>query len=164
MPECDSQWRLIRRPPIELEGEDYISAMVEAVLMAHVYSLKITGGFHIERPNEAGVVASVVQPTFSVIFGSRPRDRFSDIFDQVGYLVYHLAKRHPFADGNKRTSVLMALALLKLYGIELDVDDTPEPDKNALYQWIASLVTNEIDEREFADRLRTHAIPSEESR
>ena len=162
MPERDVR-RPISSPPIELDGKDFLDAMVEVVLMAHGYSLDLTGGFRVERPGEAGAVSSVIQPTFSTIFGSRPRDRFSDIFDQVGYLVYHLAKRHPFADGNKRTSVLMALSLLKLKGIELDVDDAPEPDRNALYQWIAALVTDEIDEREFADRLRSHAIPSRDN-
>ena len=77
-----------------------------------------------------------------------------DLFGQVAHFVFHLAKDHSFADGNKRTAMAISLAILKMERIDLDIDDDPEPERNTLYKLISRLVTEEITEEQFAASLR----------
>ena len=44
---------------------------------------------------------------------------YPDIFDKASQLCYGLIENHPFADGNKRTGVHLALLFLKLNGEKL---------------------------------------------
>ena len=50
-----------------------------------------------------------------------------DLFGQVAHFVFHLAKDHSFADGNKRTAMSVSLALLDKEGINLAIDDDADP-------------------------------------
>ena len=57
-----------------------------------------------------------------------------DLFGQVAHFVFHLAKDHSFADGNKRTAMSVSLALLDKEGINLAIDDDADPAENTLYK------------------------------
>ena len=69
-----------------------------------------------------------------------------DLFGQVAHFVFHLAKDHSFADGNKRTAMSVSLALLDKEGINLAIDDDADPAENTLYKLISALVTEIITE------------------
>lgn len=43
-----------------------------------------------------------------------------DLFAMAAAYVFHLAKNHPFVDGNKRTALAAALVFLDANGFELD--------------------------------------------
>ncbi|WP_368093085.1 Fic family protein [Bifidobacterium adolescentis] len=77
-----------------------------------------------------------------------------DLFGQVAHFVFHLAKDHSFADGNKRTAMSVSLALLDKEGINLDIDDDADPAENTLYKLISALVTEIITEETFASEFR----------
>ena len=67
---------------------------------------------------------------FCTIFGQSPADRFADIFDQVTYVAEHMVKDHIFEDGNKRTSLVFALSVLRFADTPVLLSDSPEPKDN----------------------------------
>lgn len=77
-----------------------------------------------------------------------------DLFGQVAHFVFHLAKDHSFADGNKRTAMSVSLALLDKEGINLAIDDDADPAENTLYKLISALVTEIITEETFVSEFR----------
>ena len=77
-----------------------------------------------------------------------------DLFGQVAHFVFHLAKEHWFADGNKRTAMSVSVALLDKEGINLAIDDDADPAENTLYKLISALVTEIITEETFASEFR----------
>ena len=48
----------------------------------------------------------------------------------------------------------ISLVILKKNGIDLIIDDDPEPERNTLYNLISELVTEKITEEQFAAGLR----------
>jgi death on curing protein len=48
----------------------------------------------------------------------------TDIFEMAAAYLFHLAKNHPFVDGNKRAAAMAAYAFLGLNGIEVAASDT----------------------------------------
>ncbi|WP_052400146.1 Fic family protein [Bifidobacterium bombi] len=105
-------------------------------------------------------VASVILAVFGVQFGQTPQERHPDMkdaFDQVSLLAEYLAKDHYFTDGNKRTTMLAVLGLLRARGIRINVDDSSNPDDNFIYRWIQGIVTHDHQRYEFASALRRHA-------
>lgn len=104
-------------------------------------------------------MASIISSTFTPVFGQSPRLRYKDIFDQIGSFAEHLSKRHVFADGNKRTTMQVSLALLAVQGVVIDVPDAPSPEENAMYKWIQDIVTGRRSTSELSDFLRRHARP-----
>ena len=77
-----------------------------------------------------------------------------DLFGQVAHFVFHLAKDHSFADGNKRTAMSVSLALLDKEGINLAIDDDADPAENTLYKLISARVTEIITEETFVSEFR----------
>jgi death on curing protein len=74
-----------------------------------------------------------------------------DIFEMAAAYIFHLAKNHPFVDGNKRTAALSALTFLDVNGITIEVDD------DDLASTVERTVVDEIGKAEIADFLRTAA-------
>lgn len=102
-------------------------------------------------------VVSVISSSFSTYFGLRPEDRYGDLFDQVADFAERLSKGHIFPDGNKRTTVVFALAVLHISGVILDIEDSEEPDGNEIYCWIQDVVTGDRTKSELAQDLRSRA-------
>lgn len=42
------------------------------------------------------------------------KEMYPSIFEKAAVYLYHIAKNHPFNDGNKRTAYVAALAFLKV--------------------------------------------------
>lgn len=155
MPErhTDEWWR-IYAPPLVFHSDDLAEAMAQAIVDTNREQLARIGGLSVERAGDVGPVSSVVDSTFLPLFGQSPNERFVDLFHQVAHLAFHLAKNHSFVDGNKRTAMAISLAVLRMRGIDLDIDDSPEQERNTLYNLISDLVTERITEERFAAILR----------
>jgi death-on-curing protein len=64
--------------------------------------------------------------------------------------LFHLARNHPFVDGNKRTALMCALVFLGLNGQQLRAD----PDD--LYSLVDGVAAGEVDKAEVSVFLRRH--------
>ena len=105
-----------------------------------------------------GRVASVVSSIFCTIFGESPKQRYEDVFDQLSTFAAYLSRDHIFPDANKRTTVVVVMAFLRVIGLTLDVDDSNNPSDNMLYKWIQDVVSSEKTVEELAAILRENAI------
>jgi death on curing protein len=47
----------------------------------------------------------------------------ADIFEMAAAYLFHIAKYHPFIDGNKRTAAISAFTFLDMNGVELTASD-----------------------------------------
>lgn len=104
-----------------------------------------------------GRVTSVVSSIFCTIFGESPKQRYRDVFDQLSTFADHLSRDHIFPDANKRTTVVMVMAFLRVMGLTLDIDDSKDPSNNVLYLWIQDIVSSEKTVDELATILRDNA-------
>ncbi len=151
--------------PLVLDDTGSLEAMVGAVMRLHdtlltigrCYTTDATGN---RATLELGRVESVLSGAFCTIFGQSPADRFADIFDQVTYVAEHMVKDHIFEDGNKRTSLVFALSVLRLAGTPVVLSDSPEPKDNQYYAWIQNLVSGRRTRTELAVELRRNCVRS----
>ena len=75
-----------------------------------------------------------------------------DMADLATAYAYGLARNHPFADGNKRASLVTAETFLVLNGFELDVGDA-----EIVIVW-QRLAAGEIAETDLAAWVRAHMV------
>lgn len=101
---------------------------------------------------------SVLAATFCTYFAQSPAERFADLFDQATYLAQHLAKDHLFQDGNKRTALTAALAILRSAGACVAFDDTDDPATNRYYVWIQDIVSGTRTNEALSEELRQSAV------
>lgn len=145
--------------PLVLDDAVSLEAMAAAVMRLHstlitvgrCYTTDATGD---RAALELGRVESVLAGAFCTIFGQSPADRFADIFDQVTYVAEHMVKDHIFEDGNKRTSLVFALSVLRFAGTPVVLSDNPELKDNKYYTWIQDLVSSRRTNSELAEELR----------
>ena len=146
-------------PPLVLDDAGSLEDMAAAVMRLHstlmtvgrCYTTDATGD---RAALELGRVESVLAGAFCTIFGQSPADRFADIFDQVTFVADHMVKDHIFEDGNKRTSLVFALSVLRFAGTPVVLSDSPEPKDNQYYAWIQDLVSSRRTNSELAEELR----------
>lgn len=74
------------------------------------------------------------------------------IFEMAAAYLFHLARNHPFVDGNKRTALMCALVFLGLNGNRLDAD------ADELYQLVDGVAAGEVDKAAVSVFLRRHAV------
>ncbi len=72
-------------------------------------------------------------------------------FDQAAAYLFHLARNHPFVDGNKRTALMCALVFLGLNGLRLAAD----PD--ALYSLVDGVAEGTVGKSEVSMFLKRNA-------
>lgn len=149
--------------PLVIDDAGSLEAMAAAVMRLHstlmtvgrCYTTDATGD---RAALELGRVESVLAGAFCTIFGQSPADRFADIFDQVTYVADHMVKDHIFEDGNKRTSLVFALSVLRLVGDPVVLSDALEPKDNQYYAWIQDLVSSRRTNSELAEELRRGCV------
>lgn len=157
------KWGVVTFAPLVLDEAESFEAMAAAVMRLHstlmtigrCYTTDATGD---RAALEFGRVESVLAGAFCTIFGQSPADRFADIFDQVTYVAEHMVKDHIFEDGNKRTSLVFALSVLRLTGAPVVLSDSPEPKDNQYYAWIQDLVSGSRTTSELAEELRCSCV------
>jgi death-on-curing protein len=74
------------------------------------------------------------------------------VFEMAAAYLFHIARNHPFADGNKRTALMCALAFLGLNGRRLEA----EPE--ALYEIVDGVAAGSVDKAELAVFLRQNSV------
>jgi len=94
--------------------------------------------------------SALVQPQNTYLYHSQ-----ADLFDLAAAYAFHLAKNHPFQDGNKRTALQAALGFLRVN--EVDIVASSE----SLYEAMIRLTTSESTKEDFADFLRSHGHRAE---
>lgn len=150
--------------PLVFDDEEAIEALASSVMQLHegllafgkCYTTCITS----DRATLIhGRIESVLSNAFCTIYGQSPIDRFSDIFDQASYIAEHMAKGHIFEDGNKRTSLVIAFAIISLRNVSVDFSDNPTPEDNPYYEWIQDLVSGKRTREELANELRRNSKP-----
>lgn len=88
---------------------------------------------------------------------SMPETTFDDeylhpsVFEMAAAYLFHLARNHPFVDGNKRTALMCALVFLGLNGERL------QADPGALYSLVDGVAAGEVDKAEVSVFLRRHS-------
>ena len=149
--------------PLVFNDAGSLEAMAAAVMRLHSTLMKVGRCYTTDATGdraalELGRVESVLAGAFCTIFGQSPADRFADIFDQATYVAEHMVKDHIFEDGNKRTSLVFALSVLRFAGTPGVLSDSPEPKDNQYYAWIQDLVAGRRTNSELADELRRGCV------
>jgi death on curing protein len=75
------------------------------------------------------------------------------LYEMAAAYLFHLAKNHPFLDGNKRTALMAALAFLERNGVEVDAPEEP------LVQLVLNVAEGKATKAEAAVFLSKHARP-----
>ncbi|MCT7966440.1 type II toxin-antitoxin system death-on-curing family toxin [Laspinema sp. D1] len=73
--------------------------------------------------------------------------------EQAAAYLYHLAKNHPFVDGNKRTAFAVMDTFLRINGYRLDLS----PD--ATYQMVLDVVEDKMSKEALGEFLGKHIKP-----
>lgn len=144
--------------PLVFDDAGSLEAMAAAVMhlrstlmtVGRCYTTAATGD---RAALELGRIESVLAGAFCTIFGQSPTDLFADIFDQATHVAEHMVKDHIFEDGNKRTSLVFALSVLRFAGTPVMLSDSPEPKDNQYYAWIQDLVSGNRSCADLAEEL-----------
>lgn len=149
--------------PLVLDDAESLEVMAAAVMRLHSTLMTVgrcytTDATDDRAAHELGRVESVLAGAFCTIFGQSPADRFADIFDQVTYVAEHMVKDHIFEDGNKRTSLVFALSVLRFVGTPAVLSDSPEPKDNQYYAWIQDLVSSCRTNSKLVEELRCGCV------
>lgn len=75
------------------------------------------------------------------------------LFEMAAAYLFHIAKNHPFVDGNKRTALMCALVFLGLNGHRC----TADPDE--LYRLVDGVAAGRVDKSELGVFLRENSRP-----
>lgn len=87
----------------------------QTVLAIHAAQVNEHGGDAGLR--DEGLLDSALSQPLAMFAGQYLHE---DLFAMAAAYVFHLAKNHPFVDGNKRTALAAALVFLDANGFELD--------------------------------------------
>ena len=77
-----------------------------------------------------------------------------DLFEMAAAYLFHIARNHPFVDGNKRTATVCAIAFLKLNGINIIVSN------DTLADFVIYAAQGKKDKPGITAFLKKHSKPS----
>lgn len=107
---------------------------VEDVLELHASQLELFGGA--DGVRDRGLLESAVAQPGASFGGQLVHD---GLFAMAAAYLFHIARNHPFVDGNKRTGLLSALVFLDINGVDIaHVSD-------ALYELTMGVAEGRID-------------------
>lgn len=114
-------------------------------------------GIHADQIRRYGGAAGIRDLELLQSALAMPQTTFDDeflhgtLFEMAAAYLFHLARNHPFVDGNKRTALMCALVFLGLNGYRLGAD----PD--AVYGIVDGVASGGVDKAEVAVFLREHS-------
>ena len=120
---------------------DLLFLSEEAVLAYHEQQIQLYGG-------DPGIMdhglleSALAQPQNTWLYKAD-----ADVFDVAAAYAFHIAKNHPFSDGNKRTALMAALGFLKQNQIEAEFEE------EELFNAMIALTEGRIDKLIFAELL-----------
>ncbi len=85
---------------------------LEQILQLHVLAVRLFGGS--DGVRDFGRLESVLATQTQEVFG---QELYDDVYTKAGALVRGIIGDHPFADGNKRTGMLVAITFLEVNGL-----------------------------------------------
>ena len=97
---------------------DPIFLTIDEVLRAHAEQIELYGGD--AALLDRGLLESACAMPSASFYGQYAHDGLAAM--AAAYL-FHLAKNHAFADGNKRTAAVAAVLFLEFNGVDFDVDE-----------------------------------------
>jgi death-on-curing protein len=74
------------------------------------------------------------------------------VFEMAAAYLFHLARNHPFVDGNKRAALMSALVFLGLNGQRLDAES------GALYELVDGVAAGSVDKAEVSVFFRRNCV------
>ncbi len=90
---------------------------VDEALKVHERLIEQHGGMQGIR--DLGLLTSAIEMPKSAFGGE---DLYLTVFDKAAAYLFHIAKNHPFIDGNKRTAAFVSLLFLRINGVRLLLD------------------------------------------
>src|SRR2546427_8931910 len=122
--------------------------LLEEGLGIHAHQIELYGGAVGLR--DAGLLLSAVgapQASFAggLLHGTP--------FEMAAAYLFHLARNHPFIDGNKRAALAAALVFLELSFVSVDAPD------EELAELVLRVATGEASKAEVAMFLARHGVP-----
>jgi death on curing protein len=92
--------------------------LIEEVLGIHAHQIEMYGGSFGVR--DAGLLLSAVAAPQASFAGELFH---GTLFEMAAAYLFHLARNHPFIDGNKRAALAAALVFLELNDVSIDAPD-----------------------------------------
>jgi death-on-curing protein len=92
--------------------------LIEEVLGIHAHQIETYGGSFGVR--DAGLLLSAVAAPQASFAGELFH---GTLFEMAAAYLFHLARNHPFIDGNKRAALAAALVFLELNEVSIDAPD-----------------------------------------
>lgn len=123
--------------------KDVIFLTTDDVLKLQRHQIDVYGGEHGVR--DFGLLESAVAMP-QAMFGGRYLHE--DIYVMTAAYLFHLAKNHPFIDGNKRSGAVAAYVFLAINGIRV----TASPDDFA--EMVLAVAESRLDKPGIADFFR----------
>ena len=133
---------------MEKTGSTVVYLTLDDALGLHAESIRRFGGS--DGIRDLGLLESALaMPSMS--FGGE--DLHEMLHEKAAAYLFHVAKNHPFVDGNKRAALEIALVFLDLNGLSVEVEDA------VLIELVLSVAEGQQSKSEvaqfFASRLRT---------
>lgn len=126
-------------------GIDFLR--VDEVLLIHQDQIERYGGAEgVREPNLLISAVQTPQATFDGTYLHR------DLFEMAAAYLYHIARNHPFLDGNKRTATAAAIVFLDFNGVEIDIPD------GVVVELVLAVASGSADKAIIAQTLRKHAV------
>ena len=113
----------------------------EAVLAYHEQQIQLCAGDP-SILDEGLLESALAQPQNTWLYMPE-----ADVFDVAAAYAFHIAKNHPFTDGNKRTALMSALGFLMQNGIEVQFDE------DELFNFMITLTEGRMTKQAFAEIL-----------
>jgi death-on-curing protein len=121
--------------------------LVEEVLLIHAHQIEQYGGSFGVRDTSL-LLSAVAAPEASFAGGFL----HGTLFEMAAAYLFHLARNHPFLDGNKRAALASALVFLELNDVAVDAPD------DALGEIVVRVATGAASKAEAAVFLEAHAV------
>ncbi len=121
---------------------------LDEVLALHEDQIQRYGGRQGVR--DLGLLISALgapSATFDAVF------LHNNLFEMAAAYLYHIARNHPFVDGNKRTALAAALAFLWLNGFRL------VSDEGVVTDLVVKMTAGEVSKAEAAVFFTSHCQP-----
>ena len=113
------------------------------VVDIHKNQIELYGGSHGVRDMRL-LESAIAQPEVS--FGGEWAHK--DLYEMAAAYAFHIARNHPFIDGNKRSALASALVFLEINGVSI-----LDP-KQKLLDGMLQLASGQMKKAAFADLLR----------
>jgi len=119
----------------------------EEILLVHFKLIERYGGAHGTRVLERvrAVVAAPQQETFG-------EEQYTTLFEKAAVYARNIIGDHPFADGNKRTGITVAVMFLQQNG------QTFKAQKGELEDFAVQVATEHLDVSAIATWLELHCV------